>query len=127
MKKVVFSKGAPRPIGPYSQAIQVGNLLFGSGQIAIDPKTGELVSGGIREQTRQVMENIESIVESAGFTMNDIVYVLVYLKDLARFQEFNEEYAKYFKDKPPARTTVQVADLPKGALLEVSFIAYKED
>ena len=127
MKKVVFSKGAPRPIGPYSQAIQVGNLLFGSGQIAIDPKTGELVSGGIREQTRQVMENIKSIVESAGFTMDDIVYVLVYLKDLARFQEFNEEYAKYFKDKPPARTTVQVADLPKGALLEVSFIAYKED
>ncbi|MCD6096251.1 MAG: deaminase, partial [Thermoprotei archaeon] len=77
MKKVVFSKGAPRPIGPYSQAIQVGNLLFGSGQIAIDPKTGELVSGGIREQTRQVMENIKSIVESAGFTMDDIVYVLV--------------------------------------------------
>jgi len=127
MKKIVFSKGAPRPIGPYSQAIQVGNFLFGSGQIAIDPKTGELVSGGIREQTRQVMENIKSIVESAGFTMDDIVYVLVYLKDLARFQEFNEEYAKYFKDKPPARTTVQVADLPKGALLEVSFIAYKED
>ncbi|RLF13391.1 MAG: deaminase [Thermoprotei archaeon] len=125
-KEVIETNLAPRPIGPYSQAIKVGNMLFGSGQIAIDPKTGELVKGGIREQTRQVMENIKAILNAAGFEMNDVVFVLVFLKDLSLFREFNEEYGKYFKDKPPARTTVQVAELPKGALLEISFIACKE-
>ncbi|RLF23282.1 MAG: deaminase [Thermoprotei archaeon] len=126
MKEVIRTNQAPLPIGPYSQAIKAGKFLFGSGQIPIDPRTGEVVKGGIREQTRRVMENIKAIVEEAGFTMDDIVYVLVFLKDLTYFKEFNEEYAKYFGKAPPARTTVQVADLPKGALLEVSFIAYKE-
>ncbi|RLE81661.1 MAG: deaminase [Thermoprotei archaeon] len=125
-KKVVFTEKAPKPIGPYSQAIKVGPFLFGSGQIALDPETGEVVKGGIREQTRRVLENIKAVLEEAGFSLNDVVKVTVFIKDLSLFNEFNEEYGKYFGDKPPARTTVEVAQLPKGVLLEVDFIAYKE-
>jgi len=125
-KKVVFTEKAPKPIGPYSQAIKVGPFLFGSGQIALDPETGEVVKGGIREQTRRVLENIKDVLEEAGFSLNDVVKVTVFIKDLSLFNEFNEEYGKYFGDKPPARTTVEVAQLPKGVLLEVDFIAYKE-
>ncbi len=123
-KEVIFTENAPKPVGPYSQAIKVGNFLFISGQIPIDPKTGKIVEGGIKEQTRRVLENIKSILEAAGYTLNDIVEVFVFLKDLKLFSEFNEEYAKYFIEKPPARSTV-ACDIPKGALLEISVIAYK--
>ena len=126
MKEVILSKKAPKPIGPYSQAIKVGSLLFGSGQIPIDPETGEVVNKGIKEQTNRVMENIKAVLEAAGYTLKDVVKVTVFLKDLKLFNEFNKEYAKYFPEKPPARTTVEVAQLPKGVLLEVDFIAYKE-
>jgi len=126
MKEAVFTEKAPKPVGPYSQAIKVGKFLFISGQIPIDPKSGKLVDGGIKEQTRRVLENIKAIVEAAGFSMNDIVKVFVFLRDLKQFPEFNEEYAKYFKDNPPARVTVG-ADLPKGSLLEVSAIAFKSE
>ena len=125
VKEVILTEKAPKPIGPYSQAVKVGPFLFGSGQIPIDPAIGQVVSGGIREQTERVMENIKAVVEAAGYSMDDVVKVTVFIKDLKYFSEFNEVYAKYFKE-PPARTTVQVAELPKGVLLEVDFIAYKE-
>ncbi|RLE77522.1 MAG: deaminase [Thermoprotei archaeon] len=124
-KEVIFTDRAPKPIGPYSQAVRAGPFLFGSGQIPIDPATGRVVEGGIKEQTERVMENIRAVLEAAGYSMDDIVKVTVFLRDLAHFKEFNEVYGKYFKE-PPARTTVQVANLPKGVLLEVDFIAYKE-
>ena len=124
-RKVVYTDKAPKPIGPYSQAIRVGPLLFGSGQIPIDPESGEIVKGDIEVQTERVMKNIAAILEAEGYTMDDVVKVTVFLRNLGDFPRFNEVYGKYFKT-PPARTTVQVADLPKGVLLEVDFIAYKE-
>jgi len=126
VKKVILTEKAPKPIGPYSQAIKAGPLLFGAGQIAIDPETGKLVGKDIREQTRRVLENIKNILEAAGYSLEDVAATFVYLKDLEDFPAFNEEYAKFFKEKPPARTTVEVSNLPKGALIEISFIAYKE-
>jgi len=125
MKKVVFTTRAPQPIGPYSQAIRVSNFIFGSGQIAIDPRTGELIDGGIKEQTRRVLENIRAVLEAEGFTLEDVVMTTVFLRNLKDFPDFNEEYAKFFPKDPPARTTVEVSNLPKGALLEVNFIAFK--
>lgn len=124
-KEIIFTEKAPKPIGPYSQAIKVGPFLFGSGQIPIDPLTGQVTNGGIKEQTKRVMENIKALIEAAGYSMENIVKVTVFIKDLKYFNEFNEVYAKYFKE-PPARTTVQVAELPRRVLLEIDFIAYKE-
>lgn len=97
---VIYTEKAPKPIGPYSQAIKVGNFLFVSGQIPIDPKTGELVKGGIKEQTKAVMENLKAIIESAGFTLQDVVMSNVYLKDLNMFNDFNEVYSTYFPNRP---------------------------
>ncbi len=125
MKRIVRSGRAPRPIGPYSQAIEAGGFLFGSGQIPVDPATGEVVKGDIRVQTRRVLENIKAVLETAGYRMEDIVKTTVFLSNLEDFPIFNEEYSKFFPKNPPARTTVQVARLPKGVLLEVDFIAYK--
>ncbi|RLE62919.1 MAG: deaminase [Thermoprotei archaeon] len=125
-KEVIFSPKAPKPIGPYSQAIKVGPFLFGSGQIPINPETGEIVRGSIKEQTERVMENIKAVLDAAGYSLEDVVSVFVFLSNLEYFKDFNEIYGRYFREKPPARTTVQVARLPKDVLLEVSFIAYKE-
>ena len=122
-KKVVFTDKAPKPIGPYSQAVIANGFLFGSGQIPIDPETGEVVKGGIEEQTRRVLENIKAVLEAAGCTLEDIVSVTVFLSDLDDFQAFNKVYEEYFKDSPPARTTVEVSRLPKGVKLEVNFVA----
>ncbi|MGC8987725.1 RidA family protein [Infirmifilum sp.] len=122
-KEVIFTDKAPKPIGPYSQAVKAGGFIFVAGQIPIDPKTGELVTGGIREQTKRVFENIKAILEAVGASLEDVVYVTVYLKDLGMFKEFNEVYSYYFQKDPPSRVTVQVADLPRGALIEVSVIA----
>ncbi|MCG2880085.1 MAG: RidA family protein [Vulcanisaeta sp.] len=121
----VFTDKAPKPIGPYSQAIKVNNMLFVSGQIPIDPATGKLVEGGIREQTRRVLENIKAILERAGFSLSDIAWVFVALRDLSKFPEFNEVYSEYFRESPPARITVEVSNLPGGALIEISVIAVK--
>lgn len=122
--EVVFTERAPKPIGPYSQAIRVGNALFVSGQVPIDPETGKLVEGGIREQARRALENLRAIVEDAGFSMDDVAWVLVFLRDLGLYGEFNEVYSRYFK-RPPARAVVEVSGLPGGALVEVMAVAIK--
>lgn len=124
--EIVYTDKAPKPIGPYSQAIVWGNLVFLSGQIPINPETGNIVSGGIVEQTRQVLENIQNILIAAGSDLSKVVKITVFLKDLSLFNEFNEIYARYFKDHPPARTTVQVSNLPRGVLLEIDAIAVRD-
>jgi 2-iminobutanoate/2-iminopropanoate deaminase len=126
MVEYVFTDRAPKPIGPYSQAVIAGNFVFLAGQIPIDPKTGELVDGGIKEQTRRVLENIKAVLEKAGCSLKDVVNVTVFLKDLSHFNEFNEVYSEYFSENKPARATIQVAALPKNALVEIVAIAYRE-
>ena len=122
-KKVIQTEKAPKAIGPYSQAIQAGNFLFLSGQIPLDPKTGELVKGDIRKQTQQVLENIKGVLESQGLGMEDIVKVTIFLKDIGNFNQVNEVYATYFPSSPPARSTVEVAKLPRDADIEIEAIA----
>jgi len=122
-KKVIQTDKAPQAIGPYSQAIQAGNFLFLSGQIPLDPKTGELVKGDIRKQTQQVLENIKGVLESQGLGMEDIVKVTIFLKDIGNFNQVNEVYATYFPSSPPARSTVEVAKLPRDAEIEIEAIA----
>jgi 2-iminobutanoate/2-iminopropanoate deaminase len=124
LKKAVYATDAPKPIGPYSQAVVAGNLLFVSGQLAIDPKENKIVAKDIIEQTRQVMENIKAILEAADFNLKEIVHSTVYLSSLSLFEEFNREYAKYFQNDFPARATVG-AELKSGALVEVSVVASK--
>lgn len=123
-KKVIQTDKAPKAIGPYSQAIQAGNLFFLSGQIPVDPKTGESVEGGIREQTRQVLENLKGVLESQGLGMEDVVKATIFLKDMENFTQVNEVYASYFPSSPPARSTVQVLKLPQNAGIEIEAIAY---
>lgn len=125
MKEVVFTERAPRPIGPYSQAIKLGNLLFVSGQIPIDPTTNEVVKGGIKEQTERVLENVKAILEVANMTLDDVVMAFVYLSDMADFPQFNEVYSRYFKERPPARVTVAVKSLPRDVKVEIAVIAGK--
>jgi len=122
-KKVIHTDRAPEAIGPYSQAIQAGDFLFLSGQIPLDPKTGELVKGDIRNQTRQVLENIRGVLESQSSGMKDVVKVTIFLKDIGNFNRVNEVYATYFPSSPPARSTVEVAKLPKDADIEIEMIA----
>ncbi|HDI31297.1 MAG TPA: RidA family protein [Thermofilum sp.] len=124
-KEVIYTEKAPKPVGPYSQAIKVGSFIFGSGQIPIDPTTGNIVKGDITTQTRRVIENIKAVLEAVGYTLSDVVSVNVFLRNLSDYDEFNQIYSEYFKEKPPARTTVEVSNLPKGVLIEMSFIAYK--
>jgi len=125
MKKKIATEKAPQAIGPYSQAIQLGNLLFVSGQIPIDPKTGQLVPGDIEAQTKQVMENLKAIVATAGLTLSDALKATCFLKNMGDFAKFNGIYAGYFGDSPPARETVEVARLPRDVLIEVSLICGK--
>jgi 2-iminobutanoate/2-iminopropanoate deaminase len=124
LKKVVFTEKAPKPIGPYSQAICVNGWLFISGQIPIDPATGEFVKGDFKAQVERVLENIKAIVEAAGGTLDNIVKVTVFLRDITKFAEFNEVYSRYFPSNPPARSAIGVAALPRGAEVEVEAIAY---
>lgn len=124
MKQIINAENAPKPIGPYNQAIKTGHLLYTSGQIPIDPATGIIVSGGIREQTIQVMENLKCVVEEAGATLADVIKTTVFLADMADFPELNTIYAEYFGEKnAPARSTIQVAALPKGSLVEIELVA----
>jgi len=122
-KKVIQTEKAPKAIGPYSQAIQAGNFLFLSGQIPLDPKTGELVKGDIRKQTQRVLENIKGILESQGLGMENVVKVTIFLKDIGNFNQVNEVYATYFPSSPPARSTVEVSKLPRNADIEIEAIA----
>jgi len=125
MKKTILSQNAPKPIGPYSQAVEAGKFLFVSGQLAIDPKEGKIVAKDITLQTRQVMENVKVILEAAGYNLNDVVQSTVYLSSMSLFEEFNREYAKYFEEEFPTRATVG-SELKAGALVEVSVVAYKD-
>jgi 2-iminobutanoate/2-iminopropanoate deaminase len=123
MKKQIQTSAAPAAIGPYSQAIQAGNFIFYSGQIPLDPQTGNMVAGGIVAQTRQVMTNMQAVLSASGRTFDDIVKTTIYLTDLADFATVNEIYGEFFTDVPPARACVQVAALPKGAAVEIEWIA----
>jgi 2-iminobutanoate/2-iminopropanoate deaminase len=123
MKKVIATDGAPAAIGPYSQAVITGSLLFVSGQIPIDPNTGDFVQGGIKEQTERVLRNIKAILYNAGYKMTDIVQTTVYLANMKDFADFNAVYGGFFVKDPPARATVEVSKLPKDALVEISVIA----
>lgn len=123
MKEVVFTTHAPKAIGPYSQAIKANGLLFLSGQVALDPQTGEFVGSDVRQQTERVFENIKGVLEAAGANLNHVVKTTVFLKDMNDFAAMNEVYARYFTAAPPARSTVQAARLPKDALVEIEVIA----
>jgi 2-iminobutanoate/2-iminopropanoate deaminase len=123
MRDIVLTERGPKPIGPYSQAIRTNGFLFVSGQVALDPKTGEITGTEIRQQTERVFENIKGILEAAGSNLHHVVKTTVFLKDMNDFSTMNEVYAKYFTMAPPARSTVQVARLPKDALVEIEVIA----
>lgn len=122
-KEVVFTENAPRPLAPYSQAIRVGEFLFVSGQLAIEPSTGEVVKGDVKAQTRRVLENVKSILEGAGSSLEDVVKVNVYLARREDFAAMNEVYREYFKKDPPARTTVVVHMVSEDYLIEIDVIA----
>ncbi|MBX6325046.1 MAG: RidA family protein [Chthoniobacterales bacterium] len=124
MKKIVSTNQAPAAIGPYSQAVRMGNFLFCSGQIALDPKSGVIISNDIGAQARRVLDNISAILSAEGLTFDDIAKTTIFLTDLNDFQTVNEIYGSYFKEAPPARTTVQVSALPKGAKVEIEAIAF---
>lgn len=124
-KTVVYSEQAPEPIGPYSQAIQVGNMLFISGQIAIQRSTGNIIKDSIEQEATQVMVNLNEILKSAGMDFQNVVKCSIFLKDMNNFPKVNEVYGKYFQANPPARETVEVARLPKDVNVEISCIAVK--
>jgi len=121
--EIIATEKAPRAIGPYSQAIRFGNILYSSGQIALDPATGNLVDGDFAAQVRRVFENLKAVLTAAGTDFSRVVKATVYLTDLANFATLNEIYASYFGDTKPARTTVGVSQLPKSALVEIDLIA----
>ena len=123
MKKVISTTKAPSAIGPYSQAIQVGNIIYTSGQIPIDPATGSFLEGGIKEQTRQSLLNVKAILEEAGLTMVNVVKTTVFMADMNDFADMNAVYAEFFAEPYPARSAVAVKTLPKGALVEIEVVA----
>lgn len=125
MKKVINTSEAPAAIGPYSQAILVDNTLYASGQLGIDPKTGDFVAGGIKEQTEQVFRNIHAILKEAGLTINDVVKTTCFLADMGDFAAMNEVYARQFEGTFPARSAVAVRTLPKNGLVEIEILAIK--
>ena len=125
MKTVINSAKAPAPIGPYSQAIEAGNFIFFSGQVAIDPATGELITVDIKTETARVMENIKALLAEAGIGFSNIIKTTIFLKDMQTFAQVNEVYGSYFTDKFPARETVAVVGLPKNANVEISVTAIK--
>jgi 2-iminobutanoate/2-iminopropanoate deaminase len=124
-KEIIFSKEAPAPIGPYSQAVKAGNTLYVSGQIPLDADTGELINENIIEETHAVMKNLEAVLRAAGFEFADVVKCTIFIKDMGQFGTINEAYGQYFKTNPPARETVEVSRLPKDVNVEISCIAVK--
>jgi len=127
MKKVIQTDRAPKAVGPYSQAIQASNFVFTAGQIGLDPITGKLVKGGIKEQVRQVMENLRAVLEAANTDFSRVVKTTVFLKEMNDFMHFNEVYGEYFPSEQPARSTFQVAALPLGAIIEIDMVALVGD
>jgi 2-iminobutanoate/2-iminopropanoate deaminase len=127
MKKIIFSDKAPKPIGPYSQAVVVDKFIFLSGQIGISPNTGNLVEGGIIAETKQIFANFKAVLESANSSLDNIVKTTVYMTDLTKFAEMNKIYNEYFTKDYPARATIQVSALPKGACVEIEAIAVIKD
>jgi 2-iminobutanoate/2-iminopropanoate deaminase len=125
MKKVILTQDAPAPIGPYSQAIETGNMLFCSGQIPLDPKTNQVFTGDVKGQAELVMKNVEAVLTAAGYSFNSVVKTTIFLTNMGDFQTVNEVYGRFFKEQPPARSTVQVAALPKGVNVEIEVIATK--
>jgi 2-iminobutanoate/2-iminopropanoate deaminase len=123
-KKLIFTEKAPKPVGPYSQAVISGDFVFVSGQIAVDPKSSKVVDGGIEAQTAQVLENLKNILESVDLSLNDVVKTSVFLSNISDYPAFNRVYSKYFENDPPARTTAQ-AGLMAGVLVEIDAIAKK--
>lgn len=122
-KEVVFTQQAPEAVGPYSQAIKIAGLVFCSGQVPLEPGSGELIDGSVADQTNRAMENLKAVLHEAGSTFDDVVKVTAYLTSMEDFAEFNAVYAQFFSTDPPARATVGVASLPKGARVEVECIA----
>lgn len=123
--KRIITKDAPAPVGPYSQAVQVGPFLHCSGQIAIDPATDQVLQGDVQEQAVQVMKNIEAVLKAANCSFKDVVKTTIYLTSMSDFARVNEVYGSYFKENPPARSTVAVSGLPKGVQVEIEVFAYK--
>ena len=122
MKQIISTEKAPKAIGPYSQGVRAGDFIFLSGQIPLDPATGQLVEGSIQHQTERVLENIKAVAESAGLGLTDVVKTTVFLKNLTDFPQMNEVYGKYFSSNPPARSTVEVARLPRDVQVEIDAI-----
>jgi 2-iminobutanoate/2-iminopropanoate deaminase len=123
-KKIILTQNAPQPIGPYSQAVRVGDLLFCSGQIPLDPVTGQVVSQDVMEQTKKVMENLNAVLIAAGCSLSSVVKTTIFLKSMNDFPKVNEVYGAHFSKEPPARSTVEVARLPKEVLVEIEMIAH---
>ena len=123
MKNVIHTDKAPKAIGPYSQAIKTDSMVYTAGQVGIDPATGDLVSGGIEEQTRQVLKNLQNVLAASGSNLEKVVKTTVFLNDMNDFAKMNAIYAESFPENPPARSTVAVAALPKGALVEIEVVA----
>ncbi len=121
--KIIHTKNAPEPIGPYSQAVVSGNMIYTSGQIAIDPGSGELIAGGIEEQANRVLENLKAVLIAAGGSLTSVVKTTIYLKNIGDFLRVNDIYAGYFGNSMPARSTVEVSCLPKNALIEIDCVA----
>jgi 2-iminobutanoate/2-iminopropanoate deaminase len=127
LRQTVATKSAPGAIGPYSQAVVAGGLVFASGQIPIDPQTGEFVAGGVAEQTEQVLRNLTEVLKAAGCGLEDVAKTTVFLADMNDFAAMNEAYGRYFKSDPPARSTVQAARLPRDARVEIDVIAVRRN
>ena len=125
MKQIIHTEKAPKALGPYSQAVKAGNTLYVSGQVPIDPNTGKIAEGGIKEQTEQVMQNISAILAEAGYTFKDVVKSTCLLSDMGNFAAMNEVYGKYYSENPPARAAFAVKELPLSVLVEIETIAVK--
>ena len=125
MKKIIKTDKAPGAIGPYSQAVEAGNLLFCSGQIPLDPETGKLVDGGVEVQAEQALKNVKGLLEGAGYSLNDVIKATVFARSMNDFAAINEVYGKYFSQDFPARSFVEVSGLPRGAMVEIEVIASK--
>lgn len=125
MKKVIMTPNAPKPVGPYSQAVFAGQTLYCSGQIAIDPKTNEVLKGSVQEEAELVMKNIGAVLKESGLAYEHIIKTTIFLINMSDFAAVNEVYGKYFKSDPPARSTIAVKELPKGVQVEIEVVAYR--